>query len=262
MAIVEWRQHAPWIEDWRVEQDLIITRALVEMFSRRAISARLAFRGGTALHKLYVRPGARYSEDIDLVQVSPEPIGPTLDVVRAALEPWLGEAKSEIKAHSAKLVFKTRSEDVPPVPLRLKIEINTREHFAELGWARVPLTVDSQWFRGGAEINTFHLDELLGTKLRALYQRRKGRDLFDLWQAVAAGGVDPDAVVRCFHRYVAHEGSSITRGEFAANLEAKLANPGFIGDMGPLLRGGDTYDAIEAARVVRAVFIERLSDDR
>lgn len=35
----------------------------------------LAFRGGTALYKLYLKPAARYSEDIDLVQVKAEPAG-------------------------------------------------------------------------------------------------------------------------------------------------------------------------------------------
>ncbi len=65
--ITEWRAEAPWIEDSQVEQDLVISRALVEIFSHPHLSAALAFRGGTALYKLYVRPAARYSEDIDLV---------------------------------------------------------------------------------------------------------------------------------------------------------------------------------------------------
>ena len=38
----------------------------------------------------------------------------------------------------------------------------------------------SRWFTGAAKVLTYDLDELLGTKLRALYQRKKGRDLFDL----------------------------------------------------------------------------------
>lgn len=43
--IIEWRQHAPWISDAQVEQDLIICRALVELFSSELISKILAFRG-------------------------------------------------------------------------------------------------------------------------------------------------------------------------------------------------------------------------
>ena len=69
---------------------------------------------------------------------------------------------------------------------RLKVEINSREHFTELGHARVPIRVDNRWFTGEAEVTSYHLDELLATKLGALYQRKKGRDLFDLWFALRA----------------------------------------------------------------------------
>ena len=90
-AIIEWRREAPWTADWMVEQDLVISRALVEIYSVPDLADRLAFRGGTALYKLYLHPAARYSEDIDLVQVKPEAIGETLTLLRTALDPWLGE---------------------------------------------------------------------------------------------------------------------------------------------------------------------------
>ena len=59
--IEEWKIYAPWPNDAQVEQDLIIARALVEIFSDDMLRESLAFRGGTALHKLYVQPQARYS---------------------------------------------------------------------------------------------------------------------------------------------------------------------------------------------------------
>lgn len=90
--IAEWRQFAPWPTDAQVEQDLLISRALCEIFSRQELAGALAFRGGTALHKLHVKPAARYSEDIDLVQVRQEPIGPTIAELRAVLDPWRGGA--------------------------------------------------------------------------------------------------------------------------------------------------------------------------
>ena len=73
--ITEWRAEAPWVQDSQVEQDLVISRALVEIFSHPLLSGSLAFRGGTALSKLHIRPAARYSEDIDLVQREAEPAG-------------------------------------------------------------------------------------------------------------------------------------------------------------------------------------------
>lgn len=70
--ITAWRKIAPWSTDAQIEQDLILSRALVEIFSQPILSSQLAFRGGTALHKLFLTPASRYSEDIDLVQVKPE----------------------------------------------------------------------------------------------------------------------------------------------------------------------------------------------
>ena len=83
--IVEWQKIAPWLDMQMVEQDLIISRALVAIFSDDFLASRLAFRGGTALHKLYLSPQARYSEDIDLVQIQSESVGAILDKLREVL---------------------------------------------------------------------------------------------------------------------------------------------------------------------------------
>ena len=76
--IQEWKEKAPWTEPYMVEQDLIICRALISIFSDEFLASQLAFRGGTALHKLYLSPQPRYSEDIDLVQINPGPIKPIM----------------------------------------------------------------------------------------------------------------------------------------------------------------------------------------
>ena len=89
--ITEWRKQAPWVEDFQVEQDLAISRALVAIFDHPVLRESLAFRGGTALAKLHFRPPARYSEDIDLVQIRAEPAGPMMDSLREVLDPWLGK---------------------------------------------------------------------------------------------------------------------------------------------------------------------------
>ena len=77
-AIQQWSEHAPWIDNAQIEQDLIICRAFVSIFSDEFLVSQLAFRGGTALHKLYLSPQPRYSEDIDLVQINPDPIKPII----------------------------------------------------------------------------------------------------------------------------------------------------------------------------------------
>jgi len=70
------------------------------------------------------------------------------------------------------------------------IDNNCFEHFNVLGLTKVPFRVENSWFTGEAELTTYHFEELLGTKLRALYQRKKGRDLFDLYIALQRKEVD------------------------------------------------------------------------
>jgi predicted nucleotidyltransferase component of viral defense system len=256
--IQDWRASAPWQTPAQVEQDLIICRALVEIYSEPLLAEALAFRGGTALHKLRLPPAARYSEDIDLVQVSSGPIGPVFDALRHRLEPWLGKPKREFGPGVVTMTFKMTSEGPPPEPMRLKVEINSREHLAELGLERRPFAVESRWFQGACEITTYALDEMLGSKLRALYQRRKGRDLFDLWLGLTRGGASPERIVPCFRRFMEASGCTVSKAEYRQNLEQKLGDRVFREDLGPLLRPDVGYDVETAGRLVLAELVGRL----
>lgn len=62
-----WGENAPWSEPYMIEQDLIICKALVCIFSDEFLSSQLAFRGGTALHKVYLKPQARLSIDVNII---------------------------------------------------------------------------------------------------------------------------------------------------------------------------------------------------
>jgi predicted nucleotidyltransferase component of viral defense system len=256
--IVAWRRVAPWAEDSLVEQDLVLSRALVELFREPALAASLALRGGTALHRLILLPPSRYSEDIDLVQTHPGSIGPTLSVLRRLLDPWLGRPARDLAESSVTLVYRFTSE-IPPIRrLRLKIEIHTREHFTLFGLVHQPLRVESRWFSGAADIATFPLDELLGTKLRALYQRRHGRDLFDLWDAASRAPVSPERIVTAFLACVEAQGLRISRAEFEQNLAAKERDRAFLTEVLPMLAPGIRYDASAAMIWVRREIVSRL----
>ena len=258
--ITEWRKQAPWIEDSQVEQDLVISRALVEIFSHPLLRRSLAFRGGTALYKLYIQPSPRYSEDVDLVQIRAEPGGPVMDALREALDPWLGTPSWKQSAGRVTFLYRFRSEGASALPMRLKIEINTREHLSVYGYASVPFAVSSRWFRGECEAVTYELDELLGTKLRALYQRRKGRDLFDLAVALDAGVANPDRVIEAFRAYMAHGGHRVSLAQFDRNLDEKLRNPDFVADIEPLLAEGHEWDSARAVQTVRDRLLARLAE--
>ena len=253
--ITEWRQQAPWVQDAQVEQDLIISRALIEIFTRPILTENLALRGGTALYKLHLPP-ARYSEDIDLVQTPAGGIGPILDALRKTLNPWLGTPKWKQSEGRVTLVYRIRAED--GLPLRLKVEINSLEHFNVFGLETLPMKVESRWFAGSSPIKTYHLDELMGTKMRALYQRTKGRDLFDLWIADKEIGIDPHRVTGSFLHYMEHEGHRVSRAEYEENLIRKLNHPLFAQDIGPLITGVTDWDIQEAADFVMHELAARL----
>ena len=95
IAIQQWSEYAPWIDNAQIEQDLIICRALVSIFSDEFLASQLAFRGGTALHKLYLSPQSRYSEDIDLVQITSGPIKPIMYRLSEVLN-WLTDRVTKL----------------------------------------------------------------------------------------------------------------------------------------------------------------------
>jgi predicted nucleotidyltransferase component of viral defense system len=229
---------------------LVICRALVELFSNPVIAKALAFRGGTALYKLYIKPPARYSEDIDLVQMTAEPAGPVMEAIRSVLDPWLGTPRWKQTAGRVTFVYRFESEDTPPIAMRLKVETNTREHFAVHDFKTVPFSVSSRWFEGRCEIFTYELDELLGTKMRALYQRKKSRDLFDLSTALEVTDVEPSRIVETFLAYMKHGGHAINRKLYEQNIEEKLSDPIFTADISPLLAQGYPWNLTGAASLV------------
>ena len=245
--ILEWRQKLPWPENYQVEQDLIIERALVDIFSHDKLASNLAFRGGTALHKLFLAPQVRYSEDIDLVQIVAGPIKDTIAAVQDQLN-YLGKSTTQQTENSNKIFYRIDSEIPPIIRLRLKIEINTREHFSVFETRQIPWKVKSSWFRGETKIVTFSLEELLATKLRALYQRRKGRDLFDLSYAYSMTKVDTPKLLKAYDIYMGENKPS--KKQFLKNLNEKLENQEFLNDMNSLLHPDIGYDVNEAMDLI------------
>lgn len=257
--ITEWSGVVPWKANEQVEQDLIICRSLVELFSDDFIAQKLAFRGGTALHKLFLEPQFRYSEDIDLVQISAEPFGPSINKIRKLLS-FLGEPKIKQKDRNTTMVFSFESEIQPVLVLKLKVETNCREHFSLYGLKKHHFEVNSQWFKGACNITTYDIEELLGTKLRALYQRKKGRDLYDLYKAISIlPSLSNEKIIQVYRHYMKHEISGVPPAEiYLKNIEAKMNDQEFLGDTIALLRPDETYDPIEGFRLVKSELINKM----
>jgi predicted nucleotidyltransferase component of viral defense system len=158
----EWSSRAPWPQQVQIEQDLVLSRLIVEIAQHELLGGELTFRGGTCLHKLHLRKQLRYSEDLDYVR------------------------------------------------------------------------------------RTFQIEELMATKLRALYQRRKGRDLFDLWHVLTDLHTDEQLIVDGLEHYMGDE--TFSYSELSANLAAKLDHPDFITDLDQLTADSPTrYNVTLAA---------------
>lgn len=262
LYINEWHDVVPWSNPLMVEQDLIICRALVSIFSDPFLNENLAFRGGTALHKLFLSPQPRYSEDIDLVQLHPGPIKPIMFRLGEVLE-WLPNRTTQQKRHSNKLLYRVESEIPPVQQIRLKVEINCFEHFNVLGLKKVPFCMKNSWFSGEALLTTYHLEELVGTKVRALYQRKKGRDLFDLYMALKTRELDVKKVLDCYQKYIEFVADKApSYREFEQNMELKMQDEEFLEDVTPLLRPEIQFDPQRAYSLVYEQLIDKISGRR
>lgn len=246
--IQAWKSIAPWNSDAQVEQDLVISRALCELFTEPKIKNSLAFRGGTSLQKLFFQKPTRYSEDIDLVQIPTEGIGNVIDHIRKKLDPWLGKPQFARNTGRATLRYRFDSTEQPVQKLKLKIEINNAEHFSVFGHQTKNFKMDSDWFSGECDITTFTIEEIMGTKLRALYQRKKGRDLFDFAKVFEAfPNLSHEKVVQCFLKYMEYGGHRASRAEYEKALYEKREDVEFISDITPLLPvESESYDSKQA----------------
>ncbi|HEB87530.1 MAG TPA: hypothetical protein ENI68_11020 [Gammaproteobacteria bacterium] len=162
-----------------------------------------------------------------------------------------------------RLVFKFAPEAYPETSLKLKVEINTREHESLYGIKYYPFEIDSRWCQAKTEILSFEPEELFGTKLRALLQRRKNRDLFDLHEGLKQLSMDPDKLIACFVHYLALEGKPISRAVAEQRMLEKLSRS-LIQDVTPLLPASSRFndaDALEAFDNIWTDLIARIKGD-
>ena len=73
----------------------------------------------------------------------------------------------------------------------------------------------------------------MSTKLRALYQRRKGRDLFDVWLVLTGREAMPAEIVGGLEHYMQKD--IFTYPQLKLNLLGKLADANFRDDLASLV---------------------------
>lgn len=235
--VTNWRKVVPWEEHAQVVQDLIISRMLVDIFSDELLKNELRFRGGTALNKLHFPNPLRYSEDIDLVRVNPGKAGPILYRICQKMKPWIEKRpKVTFRYFLIKLVFRVDSRDEAFGQIRIKIEINTRERQLYDPPIALPFEMENSWYSGEALIPTYSREEMLATKLRALLQRNKGRDLYDLDHSLKVfEDLDIQRVVSLFGKYLDASEQSISKAEAQLRMFQKFNDTPLLTDIHTLI---------------------------
>jgi predicted nucleotidyltransferase component of viral defense system len=265
----------PWAAQYQVEQDLLLCRTMVALFDDAFLSAQIAMRGGTLLHKVHLAPPARYSEDIDLVVVGTRPEEHIRRAVRRVLTEVLGNPKASVwdnlvlalrntvkPSRVLRMTYSIPSIIEPGRMLDIVVEANVTERKPHRSVVEIPFSFPFRDKSIQTRIKGYDIHEMLGTKMRAMFQRKRGRDLFDLYWALtqSTGPVDPSGVIESFEHYMKEERTKAGRAEFIGILEAHLKDRGFCSDMEPLLRHGISYDPQSAGSFIKANLLSLLPE--
>jgi len=253
-TISAWNLARPWPHSGQVEQDLLLARLIVEVYRHPSLR-ELVFRCGTCLHQVHLPAPLRYSEDLDFVRRTHSGIGDIFTAVREVAATIGLDVRGTVVGQHPKVRLRARSEH-DGLPLNIKIEINTHETSPARPLVRRPFTVDTAWFTGMSDVLTFTTAELVATKLRALFQRKKGRDLFDLWLALTRMDVTPDDILIAFAPY---RPDGYTAARAVDNLRAKQHDDAFRTDLDLLVaRWPDGYTIDTAADLVVDTLLRRV----
>lgn len=264
-----WSNKTGWLTDLQVEQDLWLHLLLVGVYSRSEFVDELIFWGGTALHVLYLTDEdgrrMRYSEDLDFLRRSSGGIGPVLTPLGRMIKDGGMDYSYETRTAYPK-VWARIPTSLREVPIKVKFEFNTRERDLALGSEVHEFAVEipdelavPNWPGGVVSIRTPRLDEQAAFKVRALWERNKGRDLFDLWAALTQSGANPEIVTSVFNDH--YRKSGFDPAKLLENLHGRLEAGNFESDLKPFVRSWPPYGYAPdvAVGLVRDEIVSRLS---
>ena len=245
--ITAWAHTAPWPTPDQVEQDLLLSQLICLIARDDYRGDELVFRGGTCLHKLHLHPARRYSEDLDYVRTTAGGIGQVTGTI-SHIGAGLGyQVRTRMSAQPKVYVRYTAESGTTR---KIKVEVNTHERSPTTSTVRLPYEVTSNWWSGQADVHTFSPAELVATKIRALYQRRKGRDLFDLWLALT----DPSLALtgqQLLAVFDPYRPDGLTAKTAIKTLHDHLNHDDFRTDTNNLIAGGPSgYDIDVAAQLI------------
>ncbi|MBU4341231.1 MAG: nucleotidyl transferase AbiEii/AbiGii toxin family protein [Candidatus Altiarchaeota archaeon] len=192
-----------------IEKDFVLTYILKRIYESE-LKDRLVFKGGTALHKLYLHK--RISIDLDFTELKPVRI----DELKAVIEDKeIGSKVKEINKTNSSLRIVLSYVSVLEYKNKIILDISKREKpILKL----ITRRLKSPYFEE-IEVLTFQLEELIAEKIRAIIQRNRPRDYLDLYYTLNMKKLDLKKAIEVAKEKLKEGGDKLDIGRIFNNLD-------------------------------------------
>lgn len=247
-AISQWNDIVPW-DDYRlVEQDLALTRLIIDIAVHPVLCDKLSLKGGTCLHKLWLPKPWRYSEDLDYNRiVASDP----LEITNSLREVASDVGFSDISFNQSKLFLHLWMIDAFEDEQRFQVKIDIQREIESdsSAYQYRHIALDNPWYSNQASVRANTAEDIIASKVLASFQRSRPRDLFDIWAAVKADIVTYEGVASRFASYRPDSPERWNTGRVSRSLIDKLNAPSYIAEMEQISAYAPfAYDAYEHVR--------------
>jgi predicted nucleotidyltransferase component of viral defense system len=207
-------------------------------------------KGGTAINKLYLAETSRLSVDLDFNHLgSKEEVLEEKRVVRELIMELLKKQDNSYDVHYERPYgltrIKARYKTVGGPIQNFKIEISHVERFPIIS----PLRKKIKTPDGLADVVTYTLEELTATKLRALLERFKGRDIYDLF-FISKLKPDPTVIRKMFLYYFYRSRKVFNPNVHYKNLVKRYESGNYADDVSAFVKPTVTFDLNTATKEV------------
>ncbi len=171
------------------EKDVVLT-FLLQLLSERGLLARLAFKGGTCLRKMFVGSHGRFSTDLDFTGLKEHDHEDVILDMMGAFEQQFHGIQFSIPDESYYETVDGLSWGVNPAYVHdwngggseIRLQISRRETPTLPTESR--RQIEQSYFQhlpfAPVDINCLAFAEIIAEKIRACYQRNQARDIYDL----------------------------------------------------------------------------------
>ncbi len=204
-----------------VEKDFLISIFFLllgydEQFA--SLRDKIVLRGGTCIKKAYYSDETRFSEDLDFTSLNVEEMDSLFEELKGVVGQDLGITTitqvSEMYRNSKGLDLRLDYTSVLGQPNHIMFNLSSSNTTMKPKRVRVSLMPYFASFR--PVVQAMNIREILAEKLRALLQRGKPRDVFDVWFLVSKKRLRVDRMMLMGKLARSYEAAPARKKPFAA----------------------------------------------